>query len=236
MDLCYNPSNERLHNAAEPGRVDDGKHARLSNSPFFGHAERTTRTFNPRCVASLRGAGHLRLQWLHVLFFGIVKPTFSPPAALCALAGRIKEGETIPGWAERRANARKRARCGHGRAGGALSHLAPRGLPVGARMAKLLHGSSKCAQAARPAGVIAAHSAQTIRGGGLVHFYACQRTLCRAFDVCVRFWGVVVRARGATSLVAGPRLTCAEILIDTRASQVCERRTGCDHVTSAQCL
>ena len=69
---------------------------------------------------------------------------------------------------------------------------------VGARMAKLLHGSSKCAQAARPAGVIAAHSAQTIRGGGLVHFYACQRTLCRAFDVCVRFWGVVVRARGAT--------------------------------------
>ena len=27
-----------------------------------------------------------------------------------------------------------------------------------------------------------------------------------------------------------------EILMDTRASQVCERRTGCDHVTSAQCL
>ena len=123
MDLCYNPSNERLHNAAEPGRVDDGKHARLSNSPFFGHAERTTRTFNPRCFASLRG--HLRLQWLHVLFFGIVKPTFSPPAALCALAGRIKEGETVRLWGERRANPKKRARCGHGRAGGAISHMAP---------------------------------------------------------------------------------------------------------------
>ena len=149
MDLCYNPSNERLHNAAEPGRVDDGKHARLSNSPFFGHAERTTRTFNPRCFASLRG--HSRLQWLHVLFFGIVKPTFSPPAALCALAGRIKEGETVRLWGERRANAKKRARCGHGRAGGAISHMASRGLPS-------VHGWQSCSmaahmcQAARPVG------------------------------------------------------------------------------------
>ena len=156
MDLCYNPSNERLHNAAEPGRVDDGKRARLSNSPFFGHAERTTRTFNPRCFASLRG--HLRLQWLHVLFFGIVKPTFSPPAALCALAGRIKEGETIPGWAERRANARKRARCGHWRVVGALSHLAPRGLPSAHGWQKAAQWQHMCAKLRALGGGVAAHS------------------------------------------------------------------------------
>eukprot|EP00966_Prymnesium_polylepis_P163017 3767462-Prymnesium_polylepis.1 len=48
---------------ARASRRRDGKRARLLNSPFFGHAERTTRTFNPRCCASLRG--HLRLQWLH---------------------------------------------------------------------------------------------------------------------------------------------------------------------------
>ena len=102
-----------------------------------------------RCFASLRG--HLRFQWLHVLFFGIVKPTFSPPAALCALAGRIKEGETVRLWGERRANAKKRARCGHGRAGGAISHMAPRGLPS-------VHGWQSCSmaaqmcQAARPVG------------------------------------------------------------------------------------
>ena len=147
LDLCYNPSNERLHNAAEPGRVDDGKRARLSNSPFFGHAERTTPTFKSRCFASLRG--HLRLQWLHVLFFGIVKPTFSPPAALCARAGRIKEGETVPWWAERRAKAKKRPRSGHGRAGDELSHFAPRVLPSAHKWQTCSMPADMC-QVARP--------------------------------------------------------------------------------------
>eukprot|EP00966_Prymnesium_polylepis_P314096 7258475-Prymnesium_polylepis.1 len=67
-------------------------------------------------------------------------------------------------------------------------------------MAKLLNGSTyRMCQAARPVwGVVAAHSTRTIRGGGQVHFYACQRTVGRAFDVRARFWGMVVRARGAT--------------------------------------
>jgi hypothetical protein len=155
LDLCYNLSNERLHNAAEPGRVDDGKRARLSNSTFFGHAERTTRTFNPRCFASLRV--HLRLPWLHGLFFGIVKPTFSPPAALCALAGRIKEGEIIPGWAERRANARKRARCGHGGLGAhsRIWHLAGCCRRTDGKAAQWQH---MCAKLRALWGVVAAHS------------------------------------------------------------------------------
>jgi len=84
----------------------------------------------------------LRLQWLHVLFFGILKPTFSPPAALCARAGQIEEGGTVPWWGERRANAKKRARCGGGRVGGAFSHLAPRGLPSA-------HGWQSCSMAAQ---------------------------------------------------------------------------------------
>ena len=125
--------------ARAQGRVDDGKSARLSNSPFFGHAERTTRTFNARCCASLRG--HLHVQWLHVLFFGIVKPTFSPPAALCARAGQIREGESALCWAERRTQAKKRARSVQGSAGGALPHLAPRGLPSA-------HGCQSCSMAA----------------------------------------------------------------------------------------
>ena len=61
-----------------------------------------------------------------------------------------------------------------------------------------------CAKLRALWGVVAAHRAQTIRGAGLVHFYACQRTVCRAFDVRVRFWGWVVRARGATRLPQRP--------------------------------
>jgi hypothetical protein len=193
LDLCYNPSNERLHNAAEPGRVDDGKRARLSNSPFFGHAERTTRTFNPRCFASLRG--HLRLQWLHVLFFGIVKPTFSPPAALCALAGRIKEGKTVRWWGERRANAKKRARCrmrpreGWGRN---LSFGTARAA-VGARIWQSCSMAAHICQAARPVGYSRCTQCTNYQGRRAGAIYACQLALCRAFDVRVRFWAVVVR-------------------------------------------
>eukprot|EP00966_Prymnesium_polylepis_P292471 6754432-Prymnesium_polylepis.1 len=51
LDLCYNPSNERLHNA---GRVDDGKRARPLHIPFFGHGPRRAHDshlqFALRCV------------------------------------------------------------------------------------------------------------------------------------------------------------------------------------------
>ena len=82
---------------------------------------------------------------------------------------------------------------------------------VGARMAKLLNGSTYVPSCA-PCGV-SLHTvhgyARTIRGGGLVHFYACQRTVCHAFDVRVRFWGVVVpRSRyGFTVLLRGAAQT-----------------------------
>jgi hypothetical protein len=79
MELRYNPVERASSLAAVLGRVDEGERARTLHIPFFGHAERTAHTFTLRCCASLRG--HLRFQWLHVLFFGIVKPTFSPPAA-----------------------------------------------------------------------------------------------------------------------------------------------------------
>eukprot|EP00966_Prymnesium_polylepis_P135597 3134509-Prymnesium_polylepis.1 len=51
----------------------------------------------------------------------------------------------------------------------------------------------------------AAHPAACRLGGGLVHFtlVSDRGHYCRAFDVRVRFWGVVVRARarGATQHV-----------------------------------
>ena len=139
MELRYNPVERASSLAAVLGRVDEGERARTLHIPFFGHAERTAHTFTLRCCASLHG--HLRFQWLHVLFFGIVKPTFSPPAALCARAGQIREGESAPCWAERRTQAKKRARSVQGSAGGALPHLAPRGLPSA-------HGCQSCSMAA----------------------------------------------------------------------------------------
>ena len=96
------PSNEVSSLAAVLGRVDEGERARTLHIPIFAPAELATRTFILRCCTFLRG--HLRFQWLHVLFFGIVKPTFSPPAALCVSAGQIREGETVPWWDERGAN------------------------------------------------------------------------------------------------------------------------------------
>jgi hypothetical protein len=132
MELCYNPVERMSALAALLGRVDEGERARTLHMPFFGHAERTTHTFILRFCASLRG--HLRFQWLHVLFFGIVKPTFSPPAALCARAGQIREGESAPCWGERRTQAKKRARSGQGSAGGALPPLA--------------HGCQRCSMVA----------------------------------------------------------------------------------------
>ena len=77
------------------------------------------------------------------VFFGIVKPTFSPPAALCALAGRSDQRGGNHSWVGRKKGEREEARTMWPREGwGRTLAFGTSRAAVGARMAKLLNGST----------------------------------------------------------------------------------------------